>query len=139
MKYTSKSLLNELDSKIAITHKINFYYFSKSKLNTNIAVVNFINPLHIIYFYHLFHKKTFDKYNNTNDKIIISFLNTSINNNCKLITNINNTNNTSLGVNSDVLIPLQYMKLFKKVFPKSVCVIKEMNYCNEGLFIVKRY
>lgn len=136
MKYTAKLLINELNNKIAIANKINYYYFSKSKSsNTNIAVINFINPLHIIYFYHLFHKKTLGKYNN---KIIMSFLNAPINNNnnCNMIHIINTSSSCD---NLDLLIPLQYMKLFKKVYSHSVCVVKEVNYCNEGLFIVKRY
>ena len=54
-KYTSQNLLDEID--IACKGKYDFFYLpidTENNLNLGYSFINFINPLHIIYFYHLF-------------------------------------------------------------------------------------
>jgi hypothetical protein len=36
-------------------------------------------------------------------------------------------------------IPLNYLSLFKKIYPKRVCITKEKNLYNEGIFVVKKF
>ncbi len=41
--------------------------------------------------------------------------------------------------NFQMEIPLNYLSLFKKIYPKRVCITKEKNLYNEGIFVVKKF
>ena len=54
-KYSSQTLLEEID--IACKGKYDFFYLpidTENNLNLGYSFINFVSPLHIIYFYHLF-------------------------------------------------------------------------------------
>lgn len=92
--------------------------------------MNFVHPLFIINFFHLYHNKTFDKIDKENyNKLSISLISTKYSLNCK--------SNVSAYI-KNIILPLNYLKLFKKIYPNSVCIVKDINYCNEGSFIVKK-
>ena len=54
-KYSSENLLEEID--FACKGKYDFFYLpidTENNLNLGYSFINFVDPLHIIYFYHLF-------------------------------------------------------------------------------------
>ena len=62
-KYTSKDLLNEID--IACKGKYDFFYLPldpENNCNLGYSFINFIDPLHIIYFYHSFKSRKWNCY-----------------------------------------------------------------------------
>ena len=62
-KYTSKDLLNEID--IACKGKYDFFYLpldTENDCNLGYSFINFIDPLHIVYFYHLFKARNWNHY-----------------------------------------------------------------------------
>ena len=62
-KYTSQDLLEEID--VACKGKYDFFYLpidAENNLNLGYSFINFVNPLHIIYFYHLFKARKWNHY-----------------------------------------------------------------------------
>ncbi len=113
--------------------KYDFIYFHQfNSKNINIYM-NFVNNFNIISFYQKFNgKKIF-----SNEKIILKFCTINVNDlrlmDCKedFFQNSN--------YNFQIEIPLNYLSFFKKIYPKSVCIIKEKNLYNEGNFVVKKF
>lgn len=63
-KYTTKTLMEEID--IACKNKYDFFYLpidSENNCNLGYSFINFINPLHIIYFYNQFKSRKWKFYN----------------------------------------------------------------------------
>ena len=93
-----------------------------------------MNKFHIISFYEAFYKKKLD----FDDKIInLKFCNiqpSDLKVNMKKNNIIENHNYDYL-----IEIPINYLTLFKKIYPKSVCIIKEENLYNDGNFVVKKF
>jgi hypothetical protein len=52
--------------------------------------------------------------------------------------NILNDNTSDIN-NIDILIPLKYKELFKKIYKYSVCITIEKNFYNDGFFKVKSF
>ena len=72
-KYTSKDLLNEID--IACKGKYDFFYLpldTENDCNLGYSFINFIDPLHIVYFYHLFKARNW-KYYKSHKECDLSF------------------------------------------------------------------
>ena len=38
---------------------------------------------------------------------------------------------------TEFLLPLKWLELFKKIYKNSVCIVKEINIYNDGTFLVK--
>jgi len=128
--YKPKELLNELMKNELISGKFNYFYLpynNEIHHNYGFAVINFINPFHTIIFFELYQKNKFLKYINE-DYLELIFLNYNIFN-----TIVNDINNL------EILIPLKYKELFKKIYKYSVCITIEKNFYNEGLFKVKNF
>ena len=127
--YLPKELLNEFLANKDLKGKFNFFYLpyreTKAK-NCTFAIVNFVNPLHVILFYELYEKKTFAKYI-TDKSLELCFITLH---SCK--------NTHEHKDNTDILIPLKHLALFKKVYKNAVCIIKEVNMYRDGLFKVTR-
>lgn len=128
--YLPKELLNEFLANKDLKGKFNFFYLpyrdNKAK-NYTFAIVNFINPLHVIMFYELYEKKKFSKYI-TDKSLELCYITL---NSCK--------NKCKHKDNTDILIPLKYLTLFKKMYKNAVCIIKEVNMYNDGYFKVKSF
>ena len=77
----------------------------------------------MILFFEMYHKKKFSKYI-TEKSLELSYINYK-------------NSNTIQEDNIDLLIPLKYLKLFKKIYRHAVCIVKDVNFCNEGMFRVK--
>ena len=63
-KYTSQMLLEEID--YPCKGKYDFFYLpidNDSNLNLGYSFINFVNPLHIIFFYHLFKARKWNHFN----------------------------------------------------------------------------
>ena len=128
--YLPKTLLSELLKNKDLKGKFNFFYLpykTSSNKNYGFAIVNFTNPLHVITFYEMYNKKYFNKYTTKDKRLDISFINI---NTCK-----NKQFHDDL---CEVQLPLKYLDIFKKVNRKAVCVVKEVNIYNEGMFVVKK-
>ena len=113
--------------------KYDFIYFHQfNSKNINIYI-NFVNNFNIISFYQKFNEKKIF----SNEKIILKFCTINVNDlrliDCKedFFQNSN--------YNFKIEIPLNYLSFFKKIYPKSVCIIKEKNLYNEGNFVVKKF
>ena len=128
--YLPKELLNEFLANKDLKGKFNFFYLpyreNKAK-NYTFAIVNFVNPLHVILFYELYEKKKFSKYI-TDKSLELCFITL---NSCK--------NKCKHKDNTDILLPLKYLSLFKKMYKNAVCIIKEVNMYKDGLFKVKSF
>lgn len=126
--YYPKDLLSELLTNNDIKGKFNFFYLpfnNRKNENYGFSIINFVNPFHVILFYELYHKKKFSKYI-TAKSLEISYINY---NNTKRIEIVED--------NNEILLPLKYLSLFKRIYHHSVCIVKERNFCNEGMFRVK--
>ena len=126
--YQLKDLLNELLTNEYLKGKFNFFYlpFNRRKnQNYGFSIINFTNPFHVILFYEMFNKKKFLKYI-TEKGLELSYI------------TYKNTHSSSIQEdNNEILIPLKYMKLFKQIYRQAVCIVKEVNCYNEGMFKVK--
>lgn len=132
-KYSPQELLNELANNSDINGKFNFLYLpvnKKTNKNFGFAIINFINPLHILFFLEIFQGKKLKKYI-TEDNLKISFIDINLEYLNKFCPNTND--------NTTMLIPLKYLTFFKKVHKNAVCIIKDVNIYNEGMFLVKNF
>ena len=62
-KYTSQSLLDELNT--ICKNKYDFFYLpidNENECNLGYAFINFVNPLHIVHFYHIFKARKWKLY-----------------------------------------------------------------------------
>lgn len=126
VNYQPKELLGELLSNEDLKGKFNFFYLpynNKRNENYGFSILNFVNPFHVILFFEMYHKKKFSKYI-TEKSLELSYINYK-------------NSNTIQEDNIDLLIPLKYLKLFKKIYRHAVCIVKDVNFCNEGMFRVK--
>ena len=128
LSYQPKDLLNELLTNEYLKGKFNFFYFPfnrRKNQNYGFSIINFTNPFHVILFYEMFNKKKFLKYI-TEKGLELSYI------------PYKNTHSSSIQEdNNEILIPLKYMKLFKQIYRQAVCIVKEVNCYNEGMFKVK--
>lgn len=125
--YLPKELLNELLSNEELKNKFNFFYLPlnrKTNKNYGFSIINFTNPFHVILFYEMYQKKKFLKFI-TEKGFELNYI--AYKNSQRNITDDSN----------EILIPLKYMKLFKQIYRQSVCIIKDVNFCNEGMFRVR--
>ena len=115
-------------------NKFEFIYFHTLNSKSINIYINFFNKFHIISFYEKFNGKKM----NFDDKILnLKFCNIDPSNLKVSVNKINLIENH----NYDFLIeiPINYLTLFKKINPKSVCIIKEENLYNDGFFVVKKF
>ena len=125
--YLPRDLLNELLSNEDLKNKFNFFYLpinKKTNKNYGFSIINFTNPFHVILFFEMYQKKKFLKFI-TEKGLELNYI--AYKNSQRSIANDSN----------EILIPLKYMKLFKQIYRQSVCIIKDVNFCNEGMFRVK--
>ena len=130
-QYKPKEVLNILLQNKYINGRFNFFYVpynERKKENYGFALINFIHPLHIIYFYDLYYKKYPRKYIPKNQKKIDLFYADYYN---------NDFSESFSCVQKEFVLPNKYYDIFKDIYRKSVCVIKEKNFIGEGVFIVK--
>ena len=128
--YKPKELFNEFMKNEDISGKFNYFYLPYNKeihRNYGFAVINFTNPFHIIIFFEMYQKNKLFKYINE-EPLELIFLNYNILN-----------ENTSDINNIDILIPLKYKELFKKIYKYSVCITIEKNFYDDGFFKVKSF
>lgn len=132
-KFNKKKFLETISLK-GFKNKFDFIYFHTINSKSLNIYINFVNKFHIISFYEAFYKKKLD----FDDKIInLKFCNiqpSDLKVNMKKNNIIENHNYDYL-----IEIPINYLTLFKKIYPKSVCIIKEENLYNDGNFVVKKF
>lgn len=130
----NKKKFQETISLKGFKNKFDFIYFHTINSKSLNIYINFVNKFHIISFYEAFYKKKLD----FDDKIInLKFCNiqpSDLKVNMKKNNIIENHNYDYL-----IEIPINYLTLFKKIYPKSVCIIKEENLYNDGNFVVKKF
>jgi hypothetical protein len=130
-QYKPKEVLTILLQNKYINGRFNFFYLpynERKKENYGFALINFIHPLHIIYFYDLYYKKYPRKYIPKNQRKIDLFYADYYN---------NEFSESFSYVQKEFVLPNKYYDIFKDIYQKSVCVIKEKNFIGEGVFIVK--
>ena len=132
-KFNKKKFLETISLK-GFKNKFDFIYFHTINSKSLNIYINFVNKFHIISFYEAFYKKKLD----FDDKIInLKFCNiqpSDLKVNMKKNNIIENHNYDYL-----IEIPINYLTLFKKIYPKSVCIIKEENLYNDCNFVVKKF
>ena len=130
----NKKKFQETISLKGFKNKFDFIYFHTINSKSLNIYINFVNKFHIISFYEAFYKKKLD----FDDKIInLKFCNiqpSDLKVNMKKNNIIENHNYDYL-----IEIPINYLTLFKKIYPKSVCIIKEENLYNDGNFVVMKF
>ena len=113
-----------------ISGKFNYFYLLYNKKihrNYGFAVINFINPFHIIIFFETYQKNKLFKYINE-EHLELIFLNYNI------------LNNNTYDINNlEILIPLKYKELFIKIYEYSVCITIKKNFYNNGVIKVKSF
>ena len=129
--YKPQALLNEILSYKYLEGKFNFFYLpynTKDNKNYGFALINFASSLHVVLFYEYFHKKYLKIYNScSSNKIELCFIDYDI-----------NDLNTETGY-KEIILPYRYMGLFKEIYRKAVCVVKDVNLYGEGYFVVKSF
>ena len=130
----NKKKFLEMINLYGFKNKFEFIYFHTLNSKSINIYINFFNKFHIISFYEKFNGKKM----NFDDKILnLKFCNIDPSNLKVSVNKINLIENH----NYDFLIeiPINYLTLFKKINPKSVCIIKEENLYNDGFFVVKKF
>lgn len=125
--YYPSDLLAEIISVKEFAGKFNFFYLPFDEVkgeNYGFAIINFVHPLHILLFYEVYQKKTFKKFI-TGKHLHICFFSYS-----KIY-------KENVQEETEFLLPLKWLELFKKIHKNSVCIVKEINIYNDGTFLVK--
>lgn len=129
--YKPQTLLNEILSYKYLEGKFNFFYLpynNKDKKNYGFALINFVNALHVVLFYEYFHKRYLKIYKcSTNSKIELCFI------------DYDNNDLNKETIYKEIVLPYKYMRLFKEIYRKAVCVVKDVNLYGEGCFVVKSF
>lgn len=128
--YKPQTLLNEILSYEYLEGKFNFFYLpynNKANKNYGFALINFVNALHVVLFYEYFHKRYPKKYRSHSKKIELCFI------------DYDNNDLNKEAIYKEIILPYKYMGLFKEIYRKAVCVVKDVNLYGEGYFAVKSF
>ena len=130
LHYKPKEVLNDMLRNEYINGRFNFFYLpynENKKENFGFALINFIHPFHVIYFYEMYYKKYPKKFTPKKQKKFELFY----------ADYYEDINDSFSKIEKEFVLPNKYYNVFKDVYRKSVCVIKEKNFIGEGVFIVK--
>jgi hypothetical protein len=130
LNYKPKEVLDDILRNEYINGRFNFFYLpynETKKENFGFALINFIHPFHVIYFYEMYYKKYPKKFTPKKQKKFELFY----------ADYYDDINDSFSKIEKEFVLPNKYYDIFKDVYRKSVCVIKEKTFTGDGVFIVK--
>ena len=142
-KYTLNNILEEINSSFwGKFDYINLPIDYERKLNLGYAFINFVNPFHIILFYETYYLKKWSKYK-SEKKIDMTYADKQGKKDINLKDEqtyfaIDDKRFNFYHIHPKIEIPISYLDFFKKIYPNSVCVVKDKHgIYNDKFFEVK--